>query len=233
MPGKLLFVSGLSGSGKTTLGELLKKEDGWAHFNVDVWAFGGDPLEESGAVPGPAMMAKRDPLVKEAFDGMIANGFRKLAAGEPVDPNVWLTFFALLCPAVVAARQQIGDQDLVVSFSVYLRTVRDYLRQQLEGVGFVVLDPSIGSVAERKVAHLRDTAAARGQTLSQFLRSFNPSSDAPELEEAVIVGMLTEQAQAAANGFEPAAADEPRTLAVGDLSAEEVHRAVRAFLPSL
>ena len=214
--GKLLFVCGLSGSGKTTLGELLKNNDNFVHFNVDVWAFGGDPVGESAAVPGPEMIAKRDPDIKAAFDHMAANGFSKLSAGEVTEFSAWEPFFSRLYPAILSAREAAGaDKDMVVTFSVYLRSIRDYLRQHLgESLIFVVLNPSVDSVGFRKVAHLKNTAAARGQTLSQFLRSFHPDSDAPDIEESVLVGILTEQARAGGKGFEPAFPDEMRTLAV-------------------
>lgn len=234
MPGKFLFVSGLSGSGKTTLGESLKNNNDFVHFNVDVWAFGGDPIAQSNSVPDPEMMAKRDPIVKEAFDNMIANGFSKLQAGQSVDPTVWETFFALLCPAILSAREASGEKDLVVTFSVYLRSVRDFVRQQLGAdLAFVVLNPSIENVGLRKVAHLRNTAAERGLTLSAFLRSFNPSSDAPELPEETIIELLTNQAKGGAVGFEPAEVDEPRTLPIGDVSVEDARQSVLAFLSTL
>jgi gluconate kinase len=233
--GKLLFVTGLSGSGKTTLGEKLKKENGFIHFNVDIWAFGGDPVEESASVPTPAMMEKRDPVIKEAFDNMAANGFRKLAAGETVSFEVWEKFFSLLVPAIKNVQEKIEkDQNLVITFSVYCRSVRDYLRSQLgEKLAFVVLNPSIENVGFRKVLHLRNTASERGQTLSQFLRSFNPNSDAPDLEESVIVEMLTSQARAGAVGFESASSDEPRTFAIGDMAVDEIHQIVLEFIKTL
>lgn len=230
-----LFISGLSGAGKTTLGEKLKEEDGFTHFNVDVWAFGGNPTADSGAVPTPAMMERRDPVVKTAFDQMIQHGFQKLAAGEAVPFNVWENFFKLLCDAVVDYREKLGPSfKLVVSFSVYLRSVRDYIRSRLgSDLAFVVLNPSIESVGVHKVEHMRNTASQRGLTLSAFLRSFNPDSDAPEMEEESIIQLLTAQARQGAVGFEPAAADEPRTLGIGDVSVEEVHQRVREFVRTL
>jgi hypothetical protein len=185
--GRFLFVSGLSGSGKTTLGESLKTKSSFVHFNVDVWAFGGDPVLESEAVPGPDMMKKMNPDTKAAFDAMAAGGFKRLAAGEETEWGAWEGFFSRLCPAVIAARAKCGpSQNFVVTFSVYLRSVRDYLRKQLgDELAFVVLNPSIENVGLRKVQHLRNTASGRGQTLSQFLLSFHPGSGTRTLQPSL------------------------------------------------
>eukprot|EP01124_Arcella_intermedia_P014803 TRINITY_DN2136_c0_g1_i2.p1 TRINITY_DN2136_c0_g1~~TRINITY_DN2136_c0_g1_i2.p1 ORF type:complete len:236 (-),score=37.97 TRINITY_DN2136_c0_g1_i2:8-715(-) len=230
--GKFVFITGLSGSGKTTLGELLKTQDGFVHFNVDVWAFGGDPILQSESVPTPEMISKRDPTIKAAFDNMAANGFTKLSANEPTDPSTWYPFFDLLCPAILSARQAVGpEKNFVVTFSVYLRHVRAYVRGKLgESLAFVVLNPSVEDVASRKVAHLRNTAESRGLTLSQFLRSFHPDSDAPEMEESAIIEILTQQARAGANGFEPASPEEPNTLGIQGMTKEEAHATTKKFL---
>ncbi len=231
--GRIIFVSGLSGSGKTTLGERLKLQNGFVHFNVDVWAFGGDPVAESDQVPNPAMMAKRDPQIQAAFDVMISQGFQALAAGGSPQFSVWENFFSILIPAVLHEHESQPDKDIVVTFSVYLRSVRDYLRRQVKNLIFIVLNPDIEHVAARKVQHLRNTATSRGQTLSHFLRSFNPDSDAPELEESVIIDLLTGQARSGAVGFEPAGDDETRTLGItGDKTIDEVHEAVMQFISS-
>lgn len=232
--GNLVFVTGLSGSGKTTLGERLKKDAGFAHFNCDIWAFGGDPIEESASVPTPAMMEKRDPAVKAAFDAMVANGFVKLASGETPDPQAWETFYNLLCPAITEARAKLGDKPMVVTFSVYLRSARDSLREKLPGVAFVVLNPNIDDVGFRKADHLRNTAQARGMTLSQFLKSLTPGAEnAPDMEESAIVGLLTAQAKAGAVGFEPAQKDEPRTLGLGTVTVDEAYEEVMKFVKTL
>jgi gluconate kinase len=235
MSSKCIFVSGLSGSGKTTTGERLKKDSDYLHFNVDVWVFGGDPVAESAAVPDPAMMAKQDPEIKKLFDDMIANGFRKLAAGETVPLDVWTPFFSRLCTAVNDVRKLNPNKNLVVTFSAYTKQVRNFIREQLGAdIGMVVLNPSIEKVGFRKVQHLKNTAEARGQTLSQFLKSFHPGSeDTPDLSEEVIVGMLTEQARAGLVGFEPADEAETRTLAIGDMEVADVHKAVVEFAKTL
>jgi hypothetical protein len=230
--GKVIFISGLSGSGKTTLGERFKANNyNCLHFNVDVWAFGGNPITESDQVPNPQMMAKRNPEVQAAFDNMIAHGFTTLASGQSPDFSVWEGFFSKLVPAIKDARENHPEKDLVVTFSVYLRSVRGYLRQHIENLIFIVLNPEIEHVAARKVQHLRNTAAARGQTLSQFLRSFNPDSDAPEMEENAIIEILTAQARSGAVGFEPAGDDEDRTLSIcGDKTVDEVYLAASQFI---
>lgn len=234
--GRIIFVSGLSGSGKTTLGERCKADSNhnFLHFNVDVWAFGGDPIKESDQVPNPTMMAKRDPEIQAAFDQMIAKGFSVLAKGEQPDFIVWENFFSKLIPCIQSTHALYPNHHMIVSFSVYLRSIRDYLRNHIDDLLFIVLNPDIEHVALRKVQHLRNTAAARGQTLSQFLRSFNPDSNAPEMEESAIIEILTAQAKSSAVGFEPANADEDRTLSIsGDKSIDEVYAEALHFINSL
>ncbi len=232
--GKIVFVSGLSGSGKTTLGERFKTNNGWVHFNVDVWAFGGDPINESDQVPNPAMMAKRDPEIQSAFDNMMVNGFRSLANGIIPDFVVWENFFSKLIPVIQQFHENNPTKDLIVTFSVYLQSIRDYLRNQIRDLIFIVLNPSVDNVATRKIQHLRNTATSRNQTLSQFLRSFNPDSDAPEMEESAIVDLFTAQTRAGSVGFEPANNDEIRTIGIsGDKTIDEVHNEALTFIATI
>lgn len=233
--GKFVWVTGLSGAGKTTLGEALKASSAqsFEHFNVDIWVFGGNPLTQSHMVPTPDMMQAQDPLVKASFDRMIAEGFGKLSKQETVDFAVWQQFFDLLIPAILQARDQLpSDKHLVVTFSVYLQSIRDYLRQALgPHLQFVVLNPAVAEVAKRKVAHLQNTAKARNQTLSEFLRSLSPNAaDAPELPEEVIVSIFEGQTRNSAMGFEGKAADEDRCLELTDLSVEQLTTQVLQFL---
>jgi len=230
---KLIFISGLSGSGKTTLGEQLKLQQKFLHFNVDIWAFGGDPIEESNLVPTPAMLAKRDPIIKEAFDTMAQQGFAKLTVKEDVPFSIWEQFFNLLCNEIIKVQTKYPEQVIVITFSVYLRSIRDYIRNRLPNIRFIILDPNIEIVANRKVQHLRNTAQSRNLTLSQFLRSFHPDSDAPDMEESTIIGLLTDQAKNSAIGFENAGIEEVNTLGItGDLSIEEVYLKALEFISS-
>ena len=107
---------------------------------------------------------------KNSFNVMMSEGFGKLSKGEHVDVAVWENFFCLLCPVIKAVKNDCHPKNLVVSFSVYLRCVRDFLRTELgPDLGFVVLNPNVDKVAERKVAHLQETASQRGMTLGAFL----------------------------------------------------------------
>lgn len=242
---KFLFITGLSGAGKTTLGEALKNNSTgeFVHFNVDVWAFGGDAIVESSAVPTPAMMEKRDPHLKTLFDTMISEGFQKLSAGEVIaDNTVWTNFFDALFPALenAFAETKTAGKTLIVSFSVYLQHVRDYIRAHFAAleapvaVHFVVLSPRVEDVAQRKVQHLKNTAEARNLTLSQFLRSFNPNSDAPELSEEEISAIFVGQTMASAKGFESKGENEEKTLLIdGNVTADEAKDRVLQYFATL
>jgi adenylylsulfate kinase-like enzyme len=233
--GKFLWITGLSGAGKTTLGEALKNSaHNFQHFNVDIWVFGGNPITESHLVPTPDMMKSQDPVVKAAFDQMIAQGFQALGKGEAVDFSVWKQFFDLLIPKLQQFRHELpANANLVVTFSVYLQSIRQYLRQELgEDLQFVILNPSVEDVAMRKVNHLQNTAKARNQTLSQFLRSITPNApaDAPELPEETIVEIFKGQTRASAAGFEGKQENEVCSIELGDLSVDQLLTEVLQFL---
>lgn len=233
----LVFITGLSGAGKTTLGERLKLENNFLHFNVDVWAFGGDAVVDSDKVPDAAMNAKRDPEIKLLFDNMYENGIAKLLAGEEPVLSTFHEFFDRLVPAILEVRNNNPERDFVVTFSVYMRETRDYIRALLgQQLAFIVLNPSIEKVADRRVRHWQESAKERNQSLWQFLTTSimpNIPPETPEMAEDAILAALYAYASSGATGFESAQEDEPATLGINDCTIDEAHKRIVKFLYAL
>ena len=194
----LLWVCGQSGCGKTTAGEGLRTSRGFAHFDGDVWASGGDPLLQTG-IPDAAMMANAsaDAVERRALFAELGATFGDMFEGKSVELERWLPFHRAICQAVRAAWLA-SDKSMVVSFSVYRRDVRDFIRAQLPEVRFVVLDDVAGGAARRKLRQVLAAAEAANQTLAEFLSKF------PGWEDGVTEEALLERLQKIQRGFEPA-----------------------------
>jgi len=231
--GKFLFVSGYRGSGKTSLGERLKRDHNFLHFNADVWVFGGDPILESGEIPDVAMMARRDPALNEIFDTMMEKGYGALASGAAAPLDVWVPFHSRLCAAIRKIREDNIARDLVVSFSVHMASVREYIREQLgSSLLFVILYPSVDQVGRRRYEHLKETAALKKMTLAQTLHLFRGPHASPEadLSEDVLLQILTDHARDDMKLYERPQSSEKNTLEVGDGGVAEVDKQVQEFM---
>jgi gluconate kinase len=197
---QLLFITGQSGAGKTTLGNNLKAQCGFVHFDGDVFAHGGDATAFSG-IPTPDMVARTDPQLKKIYDDCATNAFGGLFVGREVALAEWQPFVDLLLAEVKRKWVESAPKSMVVTWSVYPKSLRDYIRTQLPDVQFVVLFDA-GSAARRKAQQTIDQAHADGKTLAEFLSTFGIVGDAAT-EAALVARMATVQ-----RGFEPASGDE-------------------------
>lgn len=198
---QLVWVSGQSGSGKTTLGQAFHRLGWGVHFDGDVFGHGGDAVTESG-IATEAMLEKRSPRMKDAWTRMEKEGFGRLFKGEEAPLEYWQPFHSMLCEGVAKAWEQCAPSNMVVTFSVYSRLVRDYIRSQLPQVmeiprapplthslslkvQFIVLNDVLGAATERKVQQVVDSAKAEGKGLSEFLSKFGADWAARSDEESL------------------------------------------------
>jgi gluconate kinase len=199
---KLLFVTGQSGAGKTTLGNNLKEQYGFVHFDGDVFAHGGDATAFSG-IPTPEMVARTDPQLKRIYADCATNAFGGLFVGRDVALAEWQPFVDLLLADVARkwAEAAPSSSSMVVTWSVYPKSLRDYVRTQLPDVQFVVLCDA-GGASRRKARQTIEQAHADGKTLAEFLSTFGIVGD-----DATEAALQTRMA-AVQRGFEAASGDE-------------------------
>mmetsp|Transcript_3903 Transcript_3903/g.12641 ORF Transcript_3903/g.12641 Transcript_3903/m.12641 type:complete len:234 (-) Transcript_3903:204-905(-) len=219
MPHSIL-ICGKSGSGKTSLGERLKEDgtqDGTpiVHYDVDVATNGGDALAESGTMP-TVEQAKNDSIVfaklKEKYATCVAEGYSRLFAGEETTLAVWTDFYDEIL-ADIASRHLPADTTLVVTHSVFLPEVREYLRARLPGppVDVVVITVPDELATKRKVAQAVESAAAAGApSVGAWLESLGRPNQTPEELAAAHLAVH--------RGFVPAVAGEIDIQVTSDMS---------------
>jgi len=173
--GRLIFVSGTPGAGKTTIGEGLKRENGFVHFDGDVWSFGltgFDAVEHSGQQPTPEQI-ESEPLgdVQSLYRACFEEYWQKKMRSESPD----LSKAEAFCEAMAADVQKrrgsdLADRDLVITNTVIERRVRGFLQQQFgTELEFVHLDVAPGLLKRRVVGRLEKQAASDGKSLEQYV----------------------------------------------------------------
>ncbi len=198
---RLVWVTGQSGAGKTTLAIRMRRELGWAHFDGDVFAHGGDAMRQEG-VPTAEMRAGRSEELKSAYDDVVEKGFLAVFRGEDVPLEVWTPYYDLLGDAVGRAFAA-SETSVVVSMAVYPRALRTHMCAKLPSVEFVVLNEVGNCGPARKVLQAKSGAAAAGQSLRDFLVSFDPVTFANVGEDAIEEALLARCTEVT-RGFEPA-----------------------------
>jgi adenylate kinase family enzyme len=136
---RVILVTGLQGSGKTTLAEELKARHGFVHFDGDLWASGANPITgdyetKLGEQKVPGMSAAHKEKFTDLCNFLVKLRGATTADGGDVDePKAWQPFFAAFCEAVEACRSSLEPDSpgLVVSYSVYLRSMREFVLREL------------------------------------------------------------------------------------------------------
>ena len=228
--GRLVFISGMSGAGKTTQGEQLREKRGFIHVDGDVWSFSDGVATAStySGIPRPEDLEKRSKERKETWDGFAAAYGRLFEDPENPPPmeDGWGAHLTALCEDVAAFRgaPEQKDRDIVVSFSLYTRGMRDWVRDRLPGVTMVLLDADARKLAARKAAQTVAAAEADGKTLEEFLSRFDP-----EKYKGYTYEKLVEAASNNYRGFQPASDGEVHVDA-REAGIDDVHAALCAAI---
>lgn len=218
----LWICSGQSGCGKTTLGNQLKEVDGALHFDGDIFGAGGDPINETG-LPTAEHLAKRSAEMAAAWK-LIVKAYEGLWDGIDVPMEEWTTFLDLLIEEVKRTQAAHPERTLVVTFSIYVKAVRDYVRERLPGARVLVLNDVDGGAPRRKLQMTLDAAAKEGKTLEEFLQTYG--TDWKDLtEEALFAKLCRFQ-----GNFEAAHDDEFGLDVTRDMDAMQVAQHVRQLM---
>eukprot|EP01094_Clydonella_sp_ATCC50884_P009260 TRINITY_DN18783_c0_g1_i1.p1 TRINITY_DN18783_c0_g1~~TRINITY_DN18783_c0_g1_i1.p1 ORF type:complete len:294 (+),score=70.26 TRINITY_DN18783_c0_g1_i1:269-1150(+) len=175
-----VLIAGRSGAGKSTLGNniLARNPQHVIHYDVDIFAAGGDPIAHAGTQPTPEMVAARSAELTTVYGRCVADGFGRLFKNEPAEMSAFTDFYDLMVRDIAAQVQSLpatpARRVLVVTHSVFLRSVRHYIRTELLRLPFVtraltvVLDPPPALLTERKMHLMRAEAAAEGRSVPEF-----------------------------------------------------------------
>jgi gluconate kinase len=144
---RVTFVTAWSGVGKTTTGDFLGEYCGVLHLD------------------GDADMREKEHKEKVAATAGLIKAFSEFWFKERAAPaDLWHPYFQLLVDRVLATEpeESAGQQypHVVVSFSVYRREVRDFLRERLSGsnlkLEFLKLECDVDVVVRGAIGRLED-----------------------------------------------------------------------------
>ena len=204
--GRVIFITGRSSAGKTTLGAAFKTLDDCIHFDVDQFAYGNDPVIDAGQPIRGSDKEKRSAELREAYASACDKGYKALFAGESPPLSVWTPFYSMVLARVKQARAQYGSKHVVVTHSVYLRAVRDYVRDAFAGdVTFVILNTSRDLLSDRAVNKIHELAARVNVSPQQYLDEHATGTTVEGQRKSI---------QMVANGFETKQEDEPNTFQI-------------------
>ena len=112
--GSIIFITALSGTGKTTTGDYLAEYCGVHHLD-------GDNILQHGVADRPEWEQAAGDITKAIFEYWLKS--------KPSPDELWHPYLTILCEQIREASRHHGQ--IVVTWVVYRREVRDFLRASL------------------------------------------------------------------------------------------------------
>uniref|UniRef100_A0A0G4F9K7 Gluconokinase n=1 Tax=Chromera velia CCMP2878 TaxID=1169474 RepID=A0A0G4F9K7_9ALVE len=184
MASTFVLICGVSGGGKTTVGEALKSKHGFCHFDGDAWMYGLDPVKQAALIPTAEEMANCPESITRLRERFCTDYYLKLSAGEDPDFTAAQELYDAMAPEVLQVRASAPESRIVLSHAVLHRRFRDFLREKL-GENLVIVDLCVSPevLRARKLKRLEEQASEKGQSVEEFLMSYENPSLPPTFEE--------------------------------------------------
>ena len=179
---RVIVITGLQGAGKTTLAEELRARHGFIHFDGDLWTSGANPVAgdyetELGLQQAPTMEAAH----KQRFENLCTFLLKLRSAQDPSsidEPCLWQPFFAAFCQAVQDCRLNLAADSpgLVVSQSVHLESMREFIKQSLgENTCVLALQLPLEIAVERAAVRCTEQYTQVGKSLEEWKAMLSPN----------------------------------------------------------
>ena len=169
LAGRIIFISGRQGAGKTTLSNALAAAHGLVHLDGDVWS--------------------NRPEVKDSLAAVCAHMIKYRGADPGSvedDPGAWQPFYAGMCQAALQINTPAAaPAGVIVSHSLFRRTHRNFVKEQLGANGlFVVLEPPATLALERAAKRCAGEYKALGKTVEEWIGMLEMNSAGFEPHDA-------------------------------------------------
>jgi len=149
MPGVVAWLTGCPCAGKTFIGDYLVTQ-GFEHIDGDGISYSKDPQDVA------------------AWKNMLL-AFGHWFKGEVAPPELWQDHYRSIC--VTAAEASAAGKDVVITFAVYPRLARDFVRTQLKDVQFISLEVGGEELVKRNYARMTKFLEQAGMTHEQYWNS--------------------------------------------------------------
>ena len=157
---QIVFLVGAMCTGKTTAGDYLAEYCDFHHID-------GDNILHRSAMDKPEWIKPAGDISKAAFDFWFKN--------KPANENMWQPYMSILCSQVEEALRQ--HSRVAVSFAVYRREVRDFLRSRLgHGLRFLRLECDVDTLVRSSFDRLQEALDASHTSVSEWWGSRNPGA---------------------------------------------------------
>lgn len=165
----ILWITGNSGAGKTFTGDYLEQLQNFVH------------------VEGDGGFASSDEKRKTAFY-QCAKAFDFWFEEKEAPTELWHPHFEILLSDVEEAKKT--GKNIVVTYTVYNRQVRDYLRNKVPELIFIQLQVSKGELIKRAKVRFENFAKSQGKSIEETFKEYHKIDYSEEAFEKFTLNIM-------------------------------------------